>query len=234
VLYIDDRENPVVSKAIVAILGDKEVDGKGNSVVKRLSTGDYVMGKWGIEAKEINDLYRTILGIGRNRNLTQQLADLCDAYETPILAVYGSKLKPYFPNKVTKNTVANEIVKMRRVIYNYKLQLYSRFPKIRLIEFATQKEFIDWLVVSHQQMAIKKVLSAPKSARRGEIHKDPRIAALCGVRGIDEIKAEALLTQFKSIKQLLLSKRTLKDLMGVRGITKPTAERILALREEYQ
>ena len=83
-------------------------------------------------------------------------------------------------------------------------------------------------------MAIKKVLSAPKSARRGEIHKDPRIAALCGVRRIDEIKAEALLTQFKSIKQLLLSKRTLKDLMGVRGITKPTAERILALREEYQ
>ena len=67
-LYIDDRENPVVSKAIVAILGDREVDGKGNSVVKRLSTGDYVMGKWGIEAKEINDLYRTILGIGRNRN----------------------------------------------------------------------------------------------------------------------------------------------------------------------
>ena len=69
--------------------------GANNVKVCRMASADYQIGKWGIEAKEINDLYRSILGIGRNRTIVAQLRDLQENYENPVLLVYGTKLKPW-------------------------------------------------------------------------------------------------------------------------------------------
>ena len=68
-LVIDDRENELVINKIQYRMGD-------DCVVKRLNSADYVIGDLGIEAKEINDLYRSIMGIGRSRTIVGQLVDL--------------------------------------------------------------------------------------------------------------------------------------------------------------
>ena len=89
-LYIDDRENDKVKHKILLRLGDKKHDPKGEAEVRRLKSADYIMGDWGIEAKEINDLYRSILGIGRTRTIAAQLADLSASFDVPMLVVYGT------------------------------------------------------------------------------------------------------------------------------------------------
>ncbi len=57
-LVIDDRENEIVIEKIQRRMVN-------DCVVKRLISGDYIIGDMGIEAKEINDLYRSIMGFGR-------------------------------------------------------------------------------------------------------------------------------------------------------------------------
>ena len=56
-LLIDDRENPKVINKLLMRLGEE------NTQVLRMASSDYRIGSWGIEAKEINDLYRSILGL---------------------------------------------------------------------------------------------------------------------------------------------------------------------------
>ena len=70
-LIIDDRENEKVITKFLIALGDKEHDPNGNAEVRRLQSADYIIGDIGIEAKEINDLWRSILGILRLRFITQ-------------------------------------------------------------------------------------------------------------------------------------------------------------------
>jgi len=235
VVYIDDRENPALIHLLLGRLGDAELSSKGAGKVKRLATGDYVIGSWGVEAKEINDLYRSILGIGRNRNLTQQLADLCDAYEYPILAVYGSQLKPYFTRGTSKKTVAQEVMKMKGVIRNFKLNLYARFPKVRYIEFATMEDYVDWIVTSHTKLTISKAIATQKRIRRsGDFSEDYRAVMLATIPGVTLDSAHALLKEFGSLRNLLLKKTNKKALTKVRGISNPTAERILSIREDYE
>tara|TARA_B110000240_G_C13492457_1_gene450268 strand:+ start:1403 stop:2122 length:720 start_codon:yes stop_codon:yes gene_type:complete len=234
VVYIDDRENPTLIHALLGRLGNVDTEPQGKGKVKRLSTGDYVIGSWGIEAKEINDLYRSILGIGRNRNLTQQLADLCDAYEYPILAVYGGRLKPYFGKRVGNKTVASEMMKMRGVIRNFKLNLYARFPKIRYIEFATMEEYIEWIVCSHTKLAVKNAIAVEKKIRRsGDLSEDYRVMMLASIPGVTIDSAHALLTEFGSLKNIMLTKTNRKALTKVMGISNPTADRIISIREDY-
>ena len=88
-LLIDDRENPKVINSLLMRLGDWSQDNaNGQAKVKRLASSDYAIGQWGIEAKEINDLYKSILGIGRTRTIVDQLIDLQNNFEQPYLVVY--------------------------------------------------------------------------------------------------------------------------------------------------
>ncbi len=235
VVYADDRESASVLQSLIGRMGDADIENEGLVKVRRLTTGDYVLGSWGIEAKEINDFYRSITGKGRGkRSINHQLSDLCETYEYPILAVYGSRMKPYFRKKVAKRVVAQEIVKMQQTMRSYKMMIYHRFPKIRLIEFATMEEFVEWLSISHTQMQISNALSAPKKARRGRSgHSDPRIAALTGIAGVTESIAKDVLSHFGGIKPLLLTKTNRKALTAIRGVNTPIADRILSLREPY-
>ena len=60
VVFVDDRENDLVKHKLIARMGDRKTDPKGAVEIKRLTVADYVIGDWGIEAKEINDLYHSI------------------------------------------------------------------------------------------------------------------------------------------------------------------------------
>ncbi len=61
VVVIDDRENEVVINKLLLKMGDRRYDERGNAEVKRLQSADYIIGDIGIEAKEINDLWKSIL-----------------------------------------------------------------------------------------------------------------------------------------------------------------------------
>ena len=232
-IYADDRENDKLLHRLCAKVGDRRVDPKGQCVVKRLQSGDYIIGDFAIEAKEINDLYRSILGIGRNgRTIKHQLAELCEVSEYPILAVYNTKLKPYFKGrKATRQEVAREMLKQQRVINSFKMTLYSHFPKIRLIELKDMEQFVEWLAILNLNSKLRKNLSDAKMSK--EAPDDPRICALMGVKGISEEVAIALLNQYGCLSNILKKKVRQKDLMKIKGIGRITARRIKKLSNRW-
>src|SRR6056300_633935 len=125
-LLVDDRENPKVVNKLLMRMGENNVK------VCRMVSADYAMGTWGVEAKEINDLYRSILGIGRNRTIVSQLRDLQDNFENPVLVVYGTKLKAWVATgKPSAKQIAMEMARMKKVNTQFKMTFHQRFPKIK-------------------------------------------------------------------------------------------------------
>jgi ERCC4-type nuclease len=229
-LLVDDRENPKVVNKLLMRMGNDNVK------VCRMIQGDYVMGDWGIEAKEINDLYRSILGIGRNRTIVAQLQDLQDNFENPVLVVYGIKLKPWVAGgRPTSKQIAMEMARMKKVMQHFKMTFYQRFPKIRYMELYTMDEFVEWLVVNHTQLGIAisnhepELQSAAKNA-----NLDSRIQILSSIKGVSPQMAEDLLLKFGSIPKLLRVSTTQKSLMDIKGVGRQRAKDILALRETYE
>lgn len=124
-LMVDDRENPKVVNKLLMRMGNDNVK------VCRMASADYRIGKWGIEAKEINDLYRSILGIGRTRTIVAQLRDLQESCDNPVLLVYGTKLKPWVQGTRRPNAkqLAMEMARMKKSFINSKLHFISDSPR---------------------------------------------------------------------------------------------------------
>tara|TARA_R100000458_G_scaffold44504_1_gene42578 strand:+ start:911 stop:1633 length:723 start_codon:yes stop_codon:yes gene_type:complete len=239
-LLIDDRENPKVIDKILMRMGDAKLDSKGQARVLRMKSSDYRMGDWGIEAKEINDLYRSILGLGRSRTIVDQLKDLERDFETPMLVVYGTKLKPYIPGgRPTARLMAIETARMKKVIQQFKMNYFQRFPNIKYMELATMDEFVNFLVMNHHQINVKSKIGVSKLPLdiQKEISKtnlDPRIKTLSSLEGITPRHAEDLLEKFGSIPKLLSARTTQKSIMEIEGLGREKAKRILGLRDNYQ
>ena len=234
VVVIDDRENDTVIHKLYVRLGDRSQDEKGQAQVKRLQVGDYIIGDVAIEAKEINDLWKSILGIGRTRTINAQLADLVENYERPMLVVYGNTIKTYRPPGIRRGNPRQEIARAHSCIKAFKRDLYQRFPTIQFMQLDTMDEFVDWIVNLHQQQTIAGKLSAPTFVRKAKRSTlDPRVAALSGMPGITEEHAENLLSEFGSIPNILKSRTSQASLMAVPGIGRKKAKMILSLRDQY-
>ena len=238
-LLVDDRENPKVIDKILMRMGDAKLDSKGEARVLRMKSSDYRMGTWGIEAKEINDLYRSILGLGRSRTVVDQLRDLEREFENPFLVVYGSKLKPYVPGgRPTARHMAIEIARMKKTIQQFKMNFYQRFPNIKYMELATMDEFVNWIVTNHHQINVKSkigVSKLPLDIQKDLIKEklDPRIKVLSSLEGITPKHAEDLLQKFGSIPKILAVRTTQKSVMEIEGLGREKAKRILGLRDSY-
>ena len=233
-IYADDRENEKLLHKLYVACGNRKTDPKGEVMTKRLQYGDYMLGDWVIEAKEINDLYRSILGIGRNgRTINHQLHELSESCDKPFLAIYGTQLKPYFRGRKAKaNEISREIAKMNRVIKSFKMTVYSHFPKIRVIEFPSMDDFVEWLAVSHLKKQMGSTLKPAKRIK--SLPTDPRLLALMGVQGISQDIAERLLSEYGSLPNLMKTKVRLKDLMKIKGVGRVLARRIKGLRKEWK
>ena len=233
-LLIDDRENQKVINKLLMRLGEE------NTQVLRMASSDYRIGSWGIEAKEINDLYRSILGLGRNgRTIVHQLRELQEDFDNPMLVVYGTKLKPYVHGaRPSAKQIAIEMSRMKKVNQQFKMTFYQRFPKIKYMELTTMDDFVEWLVINHTQTQVKEAtgLNVMEKEIRNAAdmsNLDPRVAVLCSLKNISVQNAEDLLKEFGSIPKLLMSKNTQKSLMEVRGIGRYTAQTVLKLRDNY-
>ncbi len=233
-LLIDDRENQKVINKLLMRLGEE------NTQVLRMASSDYRIGSWGIEAKEINDLYRSILGLGRNgRTIVHQLRELQEDFDNPMLVVYGTKLKPYVHGaRPSAKQIAIEMSRMKKVNQQFKMTFYQRFPKIKYMELTTMDDFVEWLVINHTQTQVKEAtgLNVMEKEIRNAAdmsNLDPRVAVLCSLKNISVQNAEDLLKEFGSIPKLLMSKNTQKSLMEVRGIGRYKAQTVLKLRDNY-
>lgn len=226
-LLIDDRENDKVINKLLMRMGKNDVK------VCRMKASDYTMGTWGIEAKEINDLYRSIMGFGRTRTIVDQLHDLQESCEHPFLVVYGTELKPYIPNqRPNAKLISVEMARMKKVIKQFKAVFYQRFPKIKYMELTTMDEFVEWLVVNHTQQGIAKSrLAYEKQKEIKNADLDSRVQILSSIEGVSVNQAEALLEKFGSIPNILKKKTTQKELMDIDGINRRKAKAILSLRD---
>jgi len=228
-LLVDDRENPKVVNKLLMRMGKEKVK------VCRLQAADYILGECGVEAKEINDLYRSIMGFGRTRTIVAQLRDLQEEFENPMLVVYGTQLKPYIPGgRPNARQIQMEMARMRKVIQQFKTTFYQRFPKIKYMEVTTMDDFTEWLVVNHTQQGMALHKHSPhlnKAVVTAEL--DPRVAVLTTVKGITPKMAEGLLENFGSIPKLLRARTTQKQIMAVTGIGRKRARAILDLRNNY-
>lgn len=231
-LIVDDRENDLLIHKLYSVMGKKE-DG-GHVFVKRLTSADYIMGEIGIEAKEINDLYHSILGHGRSRTIMGQLTDLVNNFERPMLVVYGTKLKPYVKGG-GRLAIAREMKKMAAVIKKFKQNLYLAFPRIQYMELSTMDEMVDWLSSMHHNMRVRGFSTAMPTevVKKSNRKIDPRVAAISSIEGVSERAAHDLLTEFGSIPRILRSRTSQRQLMRVEGIGRKRAKDILQLRDKY-
>ena len=212
-------------------------DEGGHVKVKRLPSADYIIGEIGIEAKEINDLYHSIMGHGRSRTIVGQLVDLQESFERPMLVVYGTKLKPYIPGNRRPNRaeIAKEIRKMNAVIKKFKQNFVIQFPNIQYMEVASMDDMVDWLSSVHHNLRLRrKPISEPKELQRKSNRKvDLRVRVLSAIDGISERAAHDLLKEFGSIPRLLRSRTSQRKLMEIEGVGRKRAKAILSLRERY-
>ena len=228
-LLIDDRENPVIIQKTLATMGDATISSQGQAKVQRMKSGDYVIGACGIEAKEINDLYHSILGHGRSRTIVGQLIELQETFDEPMLVVYGKKLTPRINGRrIGGQAAVREIARMVAVIRKFKQEFYANFPKIRYMEFDSMDEMVSFLQHYHFQKQIAGV-ATPK-IKAAKSHVDDRIAVLSAIKGVSVKNAQDLLGVFGSIPRILRSRTTQKELMAVPGIGRAKAKAILALR----
>jgi|TARA_R110000824_G_scaffold8365_7_gene37903 ERCC4-type nuclease len=162
-LIVDDRENDKVIHKLIMSLGDAKIKGEGGKVmVMRLKTGDYIIGDWIIEAKEIKDLSASIIGQGRTRTIAAQLRDQqifgLQYFKTPYLVVYGETkdLKPFF-HKGSKGGKQNAVIQKARMkarIAGFKKGFLFRFPATRYFEVESLNDFVAWIIETYTQKVI--------------------------------------------------------------------------------
>mgnify|MGYP003627445028 FL=1 len=237
-LLIDDRENEKLKHKLLMKMGDRNQDPKGQAQIKRLPVADYVMGNWGIEAKEINDLYRSIIGSGRNgRTIVNQLQELELAYERPMLVIYNTKLKPWVHGgRPTAKRIAIERQRMEKVIASFKISFFHRFPNIQIMQLKSMDDFVEWLVQNHTQLNVfGKMVPIPVELRgapnRGDLH--PQVAALSALSGVTPETAEKILKKFGGLRNVLRLRTKQKHLMEIEGIGRVKAKLILSLRDGW-
>lgn len=232
-IIVDDRENDLLIHKMLALNGKHGEEGHVH--VKRLISADYIIGEIGIEAKEINDLYHSILGHGRSRTIVGQLNDLQNNFERPMLVVYGTKLKPYVRGG-NRQAIAREMKKMKAVIKKFKQTFLIQFPKIQYMELSSMDEMADWLTAMHINMRIKGMTTAAPTEptkKPKTRNVDARVHLLSCIEGVSERAAHDLLTEFGSIPRILRSRTSQRMLMQIDGIGRKRAKAILKLRERY-
>ena len=144
--------------------------------------------------------------------------------------MYNTTLKPYFKGRKPKRQeVAREILRQQRVIKSFKMTLYSKFPKVRLIEFSDMNEFVEWLAILNMNSAMRGKFTPVIK----ELPDDPRLRVLMSIQGINEKIATDILKQYGSLPELLKAKTTQKDLMKIKGVGRTIARKIKELRHAW-
>lgn len=163
-LIVDHRENEKVLHKLYLRLGDARNDPNGKVWTCALKTGDYIIGDWVIEAKEITDLAGSITGQGRSRTVAAQLRDMVDSNpdKVPWLVVYNetADLKAWVAQRSRRgksNMKQDKVVakvRQKAHIAGFKKSFCLRFPEVRYFQLTTMEDFVDWLVECYMQKVL--------------------------------------------------------------------------------
>ena len=160
-LVVDHRENEKIIHKLFMRLGDAKNDPEGKVWVCGLKTGDYIIGDWVIEAKEINDLAGSILGTGRSNTVAAQLKKMVKANEEKVswLVVYGETddLKPWVQRKGKKSMARDKVmarIRQKENIKSFKRSFCLRFPEVRYFQLEKLDDFVDWVIEQYTQKVL--------------------------------------------------------------------------------
>lgn len=183
---------------------------------KMLDVGDYVLSdRVACERKTTQDFVASIID-GR---LFEQLKNLKDNFESPILIVEGNEL--YANENVNPNAIRGAL---STVAVDFSIPIiWTKTPR-------ETAEYI-FLLAKREQFKEKRsiklrVIKKPKSI------KELQEYLIAGLPGIDTVKAKALLEHFKCPEFIFTASE--KELRQVRGIGKELAKKIRrVIGEDY-
>ena len=201
-VLVDDRE----PKNVI----EKGFEFFSDLTVARLDVGDVVNGNIAIERKKANDFASSI----NNKRMINQIVNLKANFEIPILIITGS-----YNDVATNRHQDMSAARYRSEIDQIKL-LY-RIPVFEIPKSENEEKFwkkCDWIFRK------SKITPSSTVQRVAKYNGDERVAVLCGITGLGEKRAKAILKQFPKIKNICSA--SIEDLTTVKGIGKNRARRI--------
>ncbi len=185
IVFADSREmNSKVLKEL-DMMEDIEVEVKNN-----LEVGDYVVGQnCAIERKSVEDFASTITD--SKRSLFEQIGDLSNAYENPVLIVEGG-ISGLYATNINRNAI-------RAMISS----LVSDFG-VSVIESIDEEDtasYLKYLASREQEESDRKI--NPHGNKRTKTTYEQQEYIVSSIAGIGPVTAENLLEKFGDIKSIV-------------------------------
>jgi Fanconi anemia group M protein len=213
-MIIESRE----PKHIIDKIREKSKD----STVEFFEVGDYHLpDDYLIERKRGLDFLASVL----DKRIYEQLNNLNQASH-PIIAI------------ITENIWRDFYYSRSNYIYNVYLgtltTIISSYPKVRIIQFEKDDDFIDFLISLEKKLLDEGKSERPKPhMRRVETMAQRQENCLCAIQGVGVPISKRLLTHYKSIKELCNA--TEDDLQTLEKVGKTLAHNIVeTLNEKYE
>ncbi|RZN63363.1 ERCC4 domain-containing protein [Methanonatronarchaeum sp. AMET6-2] len=186
--------------------------------VESLDVGDYVLSDRAcIERKSTNDFVSSM--VDRDRNIFEQLTELRDNYECPILLLEGED--PQAGRDIHINSVRGAI---SSITIDY------RVPIIRTRDSIETAEYIKTIARREQDGTTRTPNPHSKKPRKSLSEIQRYVAS--SIPMVGPKTAETLLNEFGSVRKIFTADKD--ELMEVDGVGQKTAEKIIKiLNEEY-
>lgn len=178
-LYIDDREPAKVIAQLKQLVPDVEL--------RRMDVGDYVIGDFAIERKELRDL----LGSVYDARIWRQLAMLKDTYPHPCLIVEGETENTYKSSRMERTPLDESDLRLIKSVSDSVIMGWS-IPIVFTPNYiATANRIADFYARSEKKH------EKPRAAVKKQL--DPKVAQVSMLQiidGVGAIAASRLLANF--------------------------------------
>jgi len=150
----------------------------------------------------------------------KQLSNLCQ-FDYPILAIITENIWEdlYHARNPRNQNIHNTYKGTLKTIY-------SKFPKVRVIFFKTDEDYVDWLMVMDDKLTNeeKGVRPTPVTRRPTSI-KEIKENVLAAIPNVGISMAKKLLKKYGNVNNI--ANTSIKDLTTIDKLGKKTAENIL-------
>jgi ERCC4-type nuclease len=190
-----------------------------NAPIKRefLEVGDHLLpNSFASERKTGRDLLNSI----SDKRLYKQLSNLCQ-FDYPILSVVTEDIWKdlYFARNQRNQNIHSTYQGTLNTIY-------AKFPKIRVIFFDSDEEYVDWLIEMDEKLTNgeKGVRPTPLTRKATSVH-EVRENVLAAIPGVGISTAKKLLKKYNTINNI--SNADENDLTSIEKLGKTTAKKII-------
>ena len=208
IIIVDSRETKCNK-----LLKDKKA-----SIQKEfLEVGDMLLPKsFAIERKRGRDFLNSI----SDKRMYRQLNNLCQ-YDYPILAIITDNIwkEMYHARNSYNQNIHN--------VYEGTLNtIYAKYPKVRIIYFNDDNEYVDWLIAMDNKLTEDGNGARPTPVtRKARSIKEIQENVLAAIPGIGIAMAKKLLKKFGNVNNV--ANADIKSLMEINKLGNKTADKIL-------